>query len=338
MKNYIILSLVCVWSMSSTAQDLHSSNLQNLSQIYNPALTALKNDVDATITHRTQWRSLSSPFTSMNASIGIVAQPKHREDQGYLAFGLNSYSEQMSNQASITSFSLNPTYHLPFTKKMMFSAGLNIGYYGTQINPEGGTWESQHNGLVYDPSIDSGEEFARTSTGNVDAGTGFLLSVKSDKIKARLFQVGFAAFHLNKPDISYLKDGSSKLPIRAVINASSAIPLGRKGSYIEVLGVYQNQLKFNSLTIGAMGKVKLAEKAATTSSVSKVKEIYAGLGMYVRNADAFILNATVQSTNFSASLAYDITVSNLKMANKSRGALELQLQFMIPSLVKRSRF
>ena len=238
----------------------------------------------------------------------------------------------MSQNASAISISINTAQHIRLTKLSSLSLGLNLGVYGTSFDEESGTWESQHNGLFYDENLASGEVFESNQQMSFDIGTGMVYAIQNRDHDTKLFQVGFSAFHLNEPDISFASDRSSRLPIRSVLFSSFAIPFGKGESYVEGSMLYQNQKKFNSFTIGAMVKTQLMEGAKTTSSNAKVNSLFLGLGMYVRGKDALIFNAQIQRTNWTASLAYDVTVSSLK--NSSKGAMEIQLSYTIPKYTR----
>lgn len=332
MKRFIYICFIWVWGTGANAQDLHSSNIQYLSQLYNPALTALQNEMEVSLAYRTQWRKVGSPFNAFQATFGSRIQPYKKAKNGYFALGFNAYKEQMGEESSVVSFSVASTYHLKLSKQSTLSFGMNYGYYGIQFN-QSGTWESQHNGLFYDGNIISGESFELFNQNCFDLGSGLVFSINS-RDKVNLFQLGASAYHLNKPNVSLSSTGVSQLPIRSVLFSSFTVPFGRGGSYFEAKGLYQNQHNFNSLTVGGRVKIKLKEKSVFTSSNSKVNSVYAGFGAYLRNKDAVIVNLSFQKTNWSASLAYDITVSSLKESNHSKGATEIQLWFTIPSFNK----
>ena len=310
--------------------DLHSSNIQYLSQLYNPALTGLNNELDASLTYRTQWRKLGSPFTAYAASFGSILKPFSKHRKGKFALGGNLYKEQMAANASCTSFSVSPTYHLKLTENSSLSLGFNIGYYGVSFNEANGSWESQHNGLYFDENIISGEVFQSATQHAFDLGSGLIYTLKNSW-DMKIIQVGGSLFHLNKPNLSFTSAGQSKLPIRKVAFASVSIPFGKSFSYVELKGLYQNQQNFKSLTYGAMIKIKLLEKALFTSSNSKMNSLYLGFGAYIRQNDAFIINLSLQRVNWKLGISYDLTTSKLQEANNKQGATELQFWYTIPS-------
>lgn len=334
MKSLLIILLLVEGAFG---QDFHSSNLQNISLLYNPALAAINNQIEANVNYRSQWSKAGTPFKTFGVSIASSLQPKKTDKKSYLAIGGQLYEQRIGNQSSNLSFSVSPTYHLKFTKHTKLSVGLNLGLYQIKKNIESGTWEQQHNGLFYDPTLPSGENLNRQVINSFDAGFGSVFSIKNKNQKIDVFQLGIAMYHINKPLISNLSNGT-KLPVRTTVFSSIAIPLGRRGSYIESKLLYQNQGEFNSFAIGATAKVKLIEHAKSTSSISKLNELYAGLGIYVRNKDALIINAILQKSTWSVTLAYDMTVSNFKRANQSLGSIELSLYFNIKSFSRKSHY
>ena len=133
MKNLIYI-LILILHSAVFGQDLHSSNIQYLSTIYNPALTALKNETEGILTHRSQWRKVGSPYTANMVSFGTTLMPNRRKNQGYLALGFNGYNEQMNKTSSISSFVVNSAYHVYFTEQIKLSTGINAGYYGFKMD------------------------------------------------------------------------------------------------------------------------------------------------------------------------------------------------------------
>jgi len=332
MKYSIFILFLCLFHSFVWAQDYHTSNIQNISQLHNPAVIGLRNDMEAGVSYRTQWRSVGSPFTAIGASFYSTTDPDHRKQDGHLTLGLNAYREQMSRTGSATSVTMNVAQHIALTKRSTLSLGMNFGVYARSINEENGMWESQHNGLFYDQNLASGEVFESTQRVRFDIGSGMVYSFRTRQQKP-LVRAGFAAYHLNQPDISYTSSVVSVLPIRSVLFTSFVLPLGKKSPYsLEGTLLYQNQRKFHSFMIGGMVKAKLVEKVKTTSANAKLSSWDAGIGMYIRGKDAFIINAQLERSEWKASLAYDMTFSTLK--NHSKGAVEFQLSYTIPKYVR----
>jgi len=329
MKKLIINIVFFMGYLSLFGQDLHSSNIQNITSNFNPALTALNYRVQAQIAYRSQWRKVGSPFVANCFNVGSNLSPFDKTKNGHLSLGLNFYNEQMSKVLTFTSFSVLTAYHLKLNQSMALSLGFNIGFIQLKIDPLKGSWESQHNGLYYDPNLNSGEIFTINKQLKFDIGSGIVYTYKP--FSNLHFQTGITAYHLNMPNISFTSNYQSKLPIRYVGFFTNKFQFSNDRVSIESQFLYQHQLKFNSIIFGSMVKLQLVEKSKFTSPYSKKSTLFAGLGLYYRSKDAFIINMTIQKNSWSFNLAFDVNVSNLKTVSNKRGAVELQLNFYLPN-------
>jgi type IX secretion system PorP/SprF family membrane protein len=324
----LILNIIFFMGYSSLfGQDLHSSNIQNISSNFNPALTALNYRIQGQISYRSQWHKIGSPFVANCFNVGSNLSPFNKTKNGHLSLGLNFYNEQMSKVLIFNSLSVLTSYHLKLNQKMLLSFGFNFGFFQLKVDLQKGSWESQHNGLYYDPNLNSGETFSINQQTKFDIGSGLVYTFKpSDRLN---FQTGLSAYHLNNPNISLNSNYQSKFPIRYVGFLTNKYDLSNKIT-IKSQVLFQHQLKFNSLLFGSIVLLKFREKSKFTSPYSKKKELYAGLGLYYRSKDAFIINMSIQKNNWSFNLAYDVNISNLKIISNKRGAIELQLNFYLP--------
>lgn len=334
---YIGLILIA-FGFNSLAQDINYSNVFSMTQLYNPALTALNNDFESSVIYRSQGRASKAVYNSFGASFGTTLMPKRRKEQGNLTMGVNFYREQFNDKFSMTSALATTAYHVHVAKQSQLSVGINYGMFNVGLNPDGGQWASQHDGTRYNPNIPSGEVYSSSQITKFDVGTGVQFAQLSKKINVPIFQIGYAAFHVNQPKLSALSGDENRLKIRSVLNTSVSIPLGKKGSYIQSILSFQQQGNFSTTTVGMLAAVKLKEEAKSTSSFSGINEWYGGIGWAVRSKDAFILNVFVQKSTFKLAFAYDFTMSALNQTNNSRGAAEFILLFNVPSFSKTSRF
>lgn len=334
----IILFVSCCASFIICAQDLHFSNIQSMNQQVIPEFSALNNDLEATVYYRNQWRTIGSKYGAIGASFASTLQKNHKVNGSHLAGGLNFYQEKMNKDASFTSTRFNLVQHQIISKFSKVSLGINLGFQSLAFDPAQGSWGSQHNGLEYDPTMESGESFARNQKTSLDVGSGIIYTLRYKKSSQQLLQVGFSAQHLNRPNLSFNNDRSGILPIKTVGYSSLNLKLGKRGSIFQTSCLFQKQAKFTSVIVGSFFKIKLSEKAKTTSSFGAINEIFVGIGAYYRSSDAFIASLMFQKSNWNISMAYDFTVSNLQSYNYSKGAVEIQLQYTINSFQPYSRY
>ncbi len=328
--------IVC--SQFCAGQDINYSNIHLVTQLYNPALAASNFDLEASVNYRSQWKSANSSFASYGATFATTLMPKRRKQQGNLTVGVNFYREEMNNDFSATSALMTTSYHIFLSRNSQLSAGINYGLFNLNLNPDNGEWASQHDGTRYNANIPSGEMISFNQLTKFDAGAGLQYALLNDKITPHSLQIGVAGFHVNQPKFGFVGNSTNRLPMRFVVHGQFAVPLGKKGSYLQGNFSYQQQSTFKTTTIGAIAAVKLKERAKSTSSFSKVDEWYTGIGCAIRTKDAFILNIFVQKSNWNLAFAYDFTTSHLKRTNNSRGAMELVLQYNISSFQQKARY
>lgn len=330
--------LFCFITEQIIGQDLHYSNIHSMNQQVFPEFAGLNNDLEATVYYREQWKTIGSKYGAMGASFASTLQPKHKSNGSHLSGGVNFYRERMNKDASLTSARMTIVQHQQIASLSKISFGLNMGIQSLTFDPVLGSWGSQHNGLIYDPNMSSGETFSSTSKTALDVGAGAIYSLKHKKSSLHLFQFGISVQHLNRPNLSFYKDRNGYLPIKTVGFGSLNLKIGKKGSSFQSTILVQKQSTFSSVVFGGFFRLNLREKAKTTSTFAQTDKVLLGIGGYYRSSDAFIACLMLQKTAWNISMAYDFTTSNLNQYNYSRGAIELQLQFTIPSFQMESRY
>ena len=185
----------------------------------------------------------------------------------------------------------------------------------------------------YDASLSSGETFASNGFSYFDAGTGIVYSYKdgddyTPSNDGKSFNVGFAAYHVNKPKYSFMNNSSERLSVRYSAFANAII--GQRNSNWSFLpGVYyQLQGKAQEILIGSSVKYCVSEGSDVTGFN---KSTYVSFGAYFRTKDAFILRAMLEWSDFSIGLAYDVNVSNLRTVSNTKGGAEIFLRYNMGS-------
>lgn len=341
MKNQIrhkILLCLLLTAVNCLAQDLHFSNIHSMNQQVFPEFAGLNNDLEATVYYREQWKSIGVKYGAIGASYASTLEPNHKISGSHLSCGFNFYREQMNKDASVSSGRITIVRHQSIAKLSKISFGINCGIQTLAFDPANGSWGSQHNGWNFDPTIGSGEGFVSTRKSALDIGSGIIYSLKYKKSSNHLLQLGFSAQHLNRPNMSFYKDINGFMPVKKVGFASLNLKLGNRGSQFQTILLLQNQGKFSSTTFGGFLKLKLHEKAKTSSSFETIDEVFLGFGAYYRSSDAFVACLILQKTAWNISLAYDFTTSSLNNYNYSRGGVEIQMQFTINKFQPYNRY
>jgi len=334
MKKYInitsTLALATFFTASALAQDIHFSQMEFSPLTLNPALAGANSPMQGIVNYRSQWSSVATPFKTIAASFDARFNEKKRNKSGIIAGGLNFFNDQSGDlQVNTTNVNINLAYHLILDKTSTIGLGISTGFGQRSIDPNDGRWGSQYDGMAYDGMIDPGETFNAPSFSYFDAGSGILYAYRRNKgymtqNNQLALNAGFAMYHLNRPNYSFIDVANEKLLIRysAFVNAEIGIQ-NTRGSVLP--GVYfQKQGSSTEILYGLYYKYILSEGSKFTG-FSRPMGLY--LGIFNRFRDAMAAKIMFEFDQYSTGFAYDINVSSLSTVSNSKGGFELFLRF-----------
>jgi type IX secretion system PorP/SprF family membrane protein len=332
----IIIASALLLSSVSIAQDVHFSHMEFSPLNLNPALAGANSPMQGIVNYRSQWNSVAVPYSTIGASFDARLNENKRQKKGILAAGLNFFNDQAGDlRVNTTKVSLNLAYHLILDQTSTLGLGIYTGYGQRSINPDGGKWGSQYDGMTYNAGLSSGEVFNNASFGHLDAGAGILYTYKNGNgymTQNNNFELnwGFATYHVNRPFYSYLNQQDERLAMRfsTFVNAVIGIQ-NTRGSLLP--GVYyQRQKTAQEILYGFYYKYNLTEGSKVTG-FNKPMSMY--IGVFNRFKDAMVGKFMLEYDQFSAGFAYDINISSLYEVSRARGGFELFLRYnMAPSM------
>jgi type IX secretion system PorP/SprF family membrane protein len=333
MKNAFYLSIaLAVNTLTMQAQDIHFSNTEYAPLILNPALAGANSPIQANIAYRTQWGQLGSSFRTANASFDARITNDNTSKSNFLALGLSFFNDRIGDMGILTNnVSLAIADHIRLNAKSQLSLGINAGYAMRSFDNADGMWASQYNGVAYNSSLASGEDFNNQSFGYFDAGAGILYTY-TKKVKAmgknanKRVNVGVAAYHITRPNNSFIELASEKLPVRYTAFANADISIdGTDGDILP--GVYyQRQGSFSQLLLGTYYKYKFNNGSNYTGFE---RPFAVSLGVFTRLKDSYIAKLMIDWDMFSLGYAYDFTTSSLTLNSNRLGANEIFLRFNV---------
>lgn len=303
-----------LFAFGGWGQDALQSQYWTQPSLVNPAQTGLiETSYRASTSYRSQWASVHSPFKTANAAFDT----RLKSGGNYLGVGGFVRDDRIKTaNYSIFEAAGQAAYHLQTGRKNYLSLGLSVGYRRHSINFEGLAWDSQYNGVGYDPGIDSGESFAGGAKGVVDVAFG----ANYRHIGRSRYDVGYAAWHYFQNQ-GLLTGGNDRLIVRQQVVFAWYQPLGDLEMVYDFLGGLQGGAQM--LTAGARAFYQIgSDSRYTTASTSN--SVVGGL--HYRWADAVVVSAGFRykrALTFSA--GYDITTSALNGTNSGRGAWEMAL-------------
>jgi type IX secretion system PorP/SprF family membrane protein len=330
LKTSILVCIGICFSNLVFSQDIHFSQMEFTPLAINPALAGANHSVQGIVNYRSQWRSFVQPFQTSSASFDARLNKPAKSRNGYLAAGVFFFSDNAGEpRISTTNINLNLAYHLVLGKKSTIGLGLYGGYGQRAMVPPTGKWATQYDGFSYDGAAASGETFANLSFSYLDAGAGLVYTYGSNtgyitQNKTRKFNVGLAAYHVNRPNHSFVGDGNEVLPIRFSGFVNAEIGIQNTTSAFLPGFYYQNQGSASEIFLGGYYKIIFNSGSKYTANE---KPFSLSIGLFGRWQDAFVGKVLLDWDRYSIGMSYDINTSRLSSVSNFRGGFELFLRY-----------
>lgn len=321
-----------VLHQTANAQDIHFSQTYYSPLNLNPAMVGIDNPVTAVANFKTQWKAIAKPYNTIGASVDFRLNEKSRRKKGIMAMGINFYNDQAGDvKISTNLFQLHFGYHLILNNNNTLGLGIYGGFGNRNINTGAGRWGNQFDGMGYNEKIPPNEYFTTDKFSYFDVGTGLVWRYRSNESfmarnDTRQFTVGFAAYHLNRPNYSFLTLYDDRLYIRFSAFANAVI--GFENSNISLMpGIYyQNQGPSNELLLGTYLRYRFQSLSSITGFN---KGTFLSFGLFYRNMDAIVPKIMFEISDFSLGLCYDVNISSLTTISKARGGMEVFLKYSL---------
>jgi type IX secretion system PorP/SprF family membrane protein len=333
---YILFAGLIVGSSHSLAQDVHFSQMQFSPMLLNPGLSGANSPLTAIANYRSQWRSVASPYTTINASVDGRFNERKRMKKGIIAGGLNFFNDQVGDlKVSTNSVNLNLAYHLIIDREQTIGLGIYGGFTQRAITNTNGRWGSQYNGTSYDPLMTSGEDFATPNFSFLDAGAGLVYTYKTGEgymtqNNHRLVNAGVACYHVNQPSYSFINKPEERLPLRWSAFATAIIGFSNSNGALAP-AIYFNRQKTNTeILYGTYYRISVGENSHVTA---RRKATYISLGLFHRWKDALVAKAMLEYGPVSGGFAYDINISTLTEVSSARGGFEVFLKYSLATYI-----
>lgn len=349
MKKFLPVLLLAISVMKAWAQDPHFSQFYMTPMYLNPALTgAFDGNYRVTALFRGQWGEvLRDEAIPMYRT--YTASADFRTNKGFMkgdAFGVGA--KFMGDQAGESKYGFNSggislAYHKSLNQRAtnFLTLGFSSSIYQQSMDFSRLQFGAQWDGTGYNPAYSSGEFSVDNRFLYWDVNAGLLWYMKLDggrrggRMGGRTsIYLGASAYHLNRPVVSFLGDKSVKMNMKFVGHGGVRFPVTRRidlqpkfivmaqGKSIETIWAADLRVLFeernpdgNNFRIGAMFRMVGGDANAPWRDKRLVGE-------------AVILNAGVVWNGIELGVAYDINVSDLISASRSRGAFEVGLAYV----------
>ncbi len=311
------LALLLLFTSSlACAQDIHWSQFDANPIYQNPGNTGHFNgDVRFIGNYRDQWRSVTVPFNTINATVDATLPFNRNLGIGGMIF----HDVVGDGQFRTVELQANISYLLKLTSDSthILRPGANFGLNHRQLNTDQFYFDNQFDGIQYNPSLSSNETFATDRRSNFSFGIGTIYEYYQNE----RFNItgGIALFNINRPDQGFFANEIQR-DRRLNIFARGIYKLNYDWDILpsmqfSVQGVYREFM------IGARAKYTLVNR------LGEYRALYGGL--HYRNKDAAFLSIGMDYQNWFVGMSYDINFSKLVPASRLRGGFELAVRYIL---------
>jgi type IX secretion system PorP/SprF family membrane protein len=303
----ILFFLGCTSSI--LAQDLHYSQIYMNPQHQNPALAGIfEGNSRFSAQHRSQWETVPVQYRTLAAGFDTkLYSPEHN----MLAAGLLLQRDQAGDGGlTWTQIGLNINAAHAISPKQIISLGLGLAFVQRDVNLTKLKFNNQWDGDIYNPSLPSKETLNSTSGLKASLLAGLNWHFQQSHSSRTVADIGISSAHVNRPNISFQKDGVHQLPVRYSTYGQAYFQSGIMIDYM-AFAHFQYMQKAMTTLIGAGMRYWLSEESAIQ------------LACATRLGDAIIPSLTIQRKQWTVGLSYDVNISGFKVATGRKGGFEI---------------
>jgi type IX secretion system PorP/SprF family membrane protein len=308
-----------IFLLSASGQDYILSQYFNAPLMLNPALTGnMEMDLRASIGRRNQWASISNAFVTTTASYDMPLLRKNNSPNYLGVGGFVLKDKAGKSQLGLLQATGSVAYAVGMSKYNTLMSGLQVSYGQRSIQMSDLAWDSQFNGIGYDPSLGSGENFSSEKRSSVDLSAGVVWSHHKDVD----YTLGYMFSHYGQRQ-GFLGGASDKLFTKHVFHADWM----RKWRHVDLTlqAKAARQSGAMELNLGVQGKYRTGLDSKYTDSRTSSAVM---AGAYYRIGDAIspMIGYEYQRM-IIAWFSYDINISKLHLASAYNGGWEVHLAY-----------
>lgn len=299
------------------AQDPHFTQYNHTPMLLNPGMLAAKSEMQFIFNYRSQWASIIKPYSSPMATVIYPFISKNENKKRWGGAGLSFISDRAGEFGYLQTIGISGgfAYNLNLPNENYLSSGVQLGYFQKHILTNKFASGNQWDNGAYNPNKALGENFQSESVGMEDVSAG-IFWYKTDEEKINYYS-GISLFHLTQPDESFTKT-KSNLPMRFIYYGGlKAFTIGDNIDVVPSV-LYMNQRKAQEINIGSYFRYNFSEFSSKIVQGGSI-----ALATWFRTKDAVNLGLEIAHPNFVFGLSYDINVSSLNDATKSKGSFEI---------------
>lgn len=305
----------------SAQQDAHYSIFYTSPIVINPATAGVyQGDLRFVSNYRNQWSNINAKYRTITAGFDGAIRQKRSDNYWGVGFGFHN-DLAGDGRMRTNDYNFNAAYVMEVDRKSFLSFGLGLGMFQRGLDPNPLYFNSQWNGESFDSGIPSGEGGIVDNFIAFDLAAGvYYYSFFDDDFA---FWMGASVDHLTRPLVSFL-GANEKLYRKYSAHGGLEIPITNTKIVIQPNALAFFQGPNQAINFGSDFRyiIRPASKRLVYND-----EVNISLGSYYRLGDAAYFTATFQYAGLKVGGAYDLTLSDLALANNGLGGYEVFISY-----------
>lgn len=219
MRRSCLLVLLVVLGKTVFAQDPKFSQYFASPLTLNPAMTGyFDGDYRLAINSRQQWGNIGNPYNTYSASGEMKLQDEYYYNDIFTIAVGGLLEESFNKFIKSYTYSAGISYYRYFDADHQFRFGLSpqLSYVSRRLNYNALTVASQYQDGAFNTALPNGLDLQSGHFSYLDLNLGTNFGFTSDRIAAN---IGYAIYHLTRPQDSFFKNNQVTLPYRHTLNA-----------------------------------------------------------------------------------------------------------------------
>jgi len=308
----LLLAALLLGAIGTTiAQDIHFSQFFQTPYALTPAsIGQFDGQYRVGGVFRQQWRAVTTPYRTFGLG-GDMANAFGVDGLGAGAWLYNDRAGDSRMNTFHIDLGASWTERFGAAHEHSLTGGLQLGITAISIDYSGLSFDNQYNGYYYDPSLATGETFARDALSHADVHLGGLYRYSPSR--RELVQVGFGLFNLTRPRIGFFGSEGEPLDRRTSFHVLTQFPVSAK---VDVLPNFQYMAQgpHHELDLGGNVRYILTDRYGVLRAVQG--------GVYWRADDAGYVYAGFERDDWTFGISYDVNFSGLVPASRNKGGIE----------------
>jgi len=298
------------------AQDPHFSQFFNAPHYINPALTGTQyGDWCIMGNFRQQWGNAATPFNTQ--SLSFEQKFLKEDNENILAIGVSMMNDQTMNGAFRSVYASGTlAYHQNISDNSNFALGFLGSYNNRRLDYSKLTFGEQFSSGGFDLALPNGETNLSNLKPYFSLGTGLMYTYFSN-YNDFILDIGFSAYDINQPRLSFLNDENNKLYVRYAGNLNAQYYPSEKVR-LNFFSVYHRQGIQNYFSVGG----SIGRNLGLPDH-----EVMTYLGAWFREGDAVYPYLGFSWDNVQVGLTYDIVISKQNLGPVNPQVFELSFVY-----------